>query len=114
MDKRLTPVARRLRGRETEAEKLMWHHLRARQFLDLKWRRQHPVGSHVADFACDALRLIVELDGGQHADSESDRARTAALQSSGWQVQRYWNNDVLDNIEGVLTDLAGVVAAIRR
>jgi len=107
-----TPIARKLRRNETEAEKALWHVLRGRQFLGLKFRRQSPVAGFIADFLCEERRVIVEADGGQHADNRADTDRTARLQAAGYQVIRYWNNDILTNLEGVLEDLRERMIAI--
>ena len=86
----------------TEAEKLLWYYLRAGRF-GRKFRRQVPVGPYVADFLCEDARLILEVDGGQHADRLlHDAERTSWLQGQGYEVMRFWNNEVLGNIEGVL------------
>jgi len=99
-----TPRARNLRHNQTEAEKRLWRYLRNRQISGAKFRRQVPKGPYVVDFLCAAARLIVELDGGQHADQlEADERRTVFLQSAGYRVVRFWNNEVLQNMEGVLT-----------
>jgi very-short-patch-repair endonuclease len=98
---RLTQVARKLRHDMTDAERKLWSRMRAHQ-LGAHFRRQAPLGSYVLDFACFSARLVVEVDGGQHADSEKDRVRDAWLQAQGFQVLRFWNNDVLQNIDGVL------------
>ena len=97
----MTPVARKLRRASTDAEKRLWHHLRARQLEGAKFVRQFPIGGHIADFACCDAHLVVELDGGQHGD-EADAARTAVIEAFGYRVIRFWNNDVLANTEGVL------------
>lgn len=90
----------------TDAEQRIWRHLRLRQIDGHKFRRQHPIGHYIADFVCIERKLIVEVDGGQHADQlEYDAARTASLESNGYRVLRFWNNDVLGNIEGVLTQI---------
>lgn len=107
-----TGIARKLRRNETEAEKKLWRVLRARQFLGLKFRRQSPVAGFVADFLCEEMHVIVEADGGQHADSPTDGDRTARLQAAGYHVIRYWNDDIMGNLEGVLEDLRGRLAAI--
>jgi len=107
-----TGVARKLRRNETEAEKKLWRALRARQFLGLKFRRQSPVAGFIADFLCEEMRIIIEADGGQHADSPTDADRTARLQAAGYHVIRYWNNEIMSNLEGVLEDLRGRFAAI--
>ena len=103
--KRLTPVARKLRRTSTEAETRLWTHLRARQVEGAKFVRQFPVGSHIADFACREARLVVELDGGQHADSTTDAARTELIEAHGYTVIRFWNNDVLAHTGGVLEEI---------
>jgi very-short-patch-repair endonuclease len=98
-----TELARKLRRDSTEAEKHIWHILRAGNLAGLKFRRQHPIGSYVADFCCPSRRLVVELDGGQHANREAaDDERTAYLRARGYRVIRFWNNEVLGNKEGVL------------
>ena len=92
----------------TDAEKKLWHHLRNRQFYNLKFRRQVPCAGYVADFLCHEAGLIVEVDGGQHSD-ERDAERTKRLEEAGFMVIRFWNNDVLTNIEGVMTVLEQTV-----
>ena len=95
--------ARNLRREMTDAEQLLWRHLRRRQIKGQKFRRQHPLGRYIVDFACLEARLIVEVNGGQHADREGqDAARTAWLEQKGYRVLRFWNNDVLGNLEAVL------------
>ena len=103
MQKRLTGVARKLRGDMTDAERRLWSHLRASQLEETKFIRQHPIGDFVVDFACRSARIAVELDGGQHADSSADDARTQIIEAHGYRVIRFWNNDVLQNTGGVLT-----------
>jgi very-short-patch-repair endonuclease len=98
----LIPVARKLRRGATEAEERLWYHLRARRLGGFKFRRQMPVGRHVADFACEEARLVVEVDGGQHAESAADRERTRALEAAGYHVLRFWNHDVLQSTDAVL------------
>ncbi|MEQ6333079.1 endonuclease domain-containing protein [Sphingobium sp. MK2] len=105
MEKRLTGTARKLRGDPTDAEKALWTRLRAGQVDGFKFVRQFPVGAHVADFACRSARLVIELDGGQHATSDSDAARTALIDAHGYRVIRFWNHDVLANIDGVLESI---------
>ncbi|MDA1326436.1 MAG: endonuclease domain-containing protein [Proteobacteria bacterium] len=96
-------TARTLRRRQTDAEKALWRLLRNRTFQGTKFRRQHAIGPYVADFVCLELKLVVELDGGQHAvNKTADDARTAKLQLQGFRVLRIWNNDMLTNPEGVL------------
>ncbi|MCC7017487.1 MAG: endonuclease domain-containing protein [Rhodospirillales bacterium] len=93
--------ARLLRRDATEAEKVLWRLLRNRSLVGAKFRRQCPIGRFVADFACLERRLVVEADGGQHAASKTDTARTAWLESRGFRVLRFWNRDILENPEGV-------------
>ncbi len=85
----------------TDAERRLWWTLRSRQLQDHKFRRQHPVGNYILDFACVEHRLVVEADGGQHADNSYDERRTIWLESKGWRVLRFWNNDILTNRDGV-------------
>jgi very-short-patch-repair endonuclease len=94
----------------TDAETRLWYHLRAGRFLGHKFRRQVPIGDYVADFLCEARRLIVEVDGGQHRERAArDNERTASLEALGYRVVRYWNHDVLGNTQGMLEDLARVL-----
>lgn len=103
---RLTVLAKELRNKSTDAERLIWYHLRARRFGRLRFRRQQPIGEYVVDFACMERRLVIELDGGQHVAGEAyDRVRDQWLAKQGFKVLRYWNNDVLKNTEAVLADL---------
>jgi very-short-patch-repair endonuclease len=94
--------ARQLRREPTEAEKSLWHALRDRRLAGRRFRRQHPVPPCIVDFACPAARLVVEVDGGQHAGSRGDARRDAFLIGQGWKVLRFWNNDVLGNLPAVL------------
>ena len=87
----------------TDAERRLWSHLRASQLGGIKFTRQMPIGDFVVDFACRSARIAIELDGGQHSDSATDAARTAIIEAHGYRVIRFWNNDVLQNTEGVLT-----------
>ena len=94
--------ARTLRHDATDVELMLWRALRD-SALPFKFRRQHPIGRRIADFACPARSLVIELDGGQHADAvAADTARTAELAKHGYRVIRFWNNDVLENLEGVM------------
>ena len=93
----------RLRKDMTDAERWLWPHLKDRQFDGKKFRRQAPIGIYVADFVCFELKLIVELDGSQHAiRGDHDEARTAWLESQGFRVLRYWNFQVFEELESVL------------
>ena len=112
-EKRLTGVARKLRRGMTDAERRLWSHLRASQFCGAKFTRQFPIGNHVVDFACRSLRFAIECDGGQHADSAADEARTRSIEAHGYRVIRFWNNDVLANTEGVLIRIAEEIALAR-
>ena len=102
---RLRDNARKLRHDSTDAERAMWRLLRDRRLTGFKFRRQVPFQNYVLDFVCYDRRLVVELDGGQHAESQADRIRDLLLEREGFIVARYWNNDLLQNSEGVLTDL---------
>lgn len=90
----------------TDAERALWWLLREKQVNGRRFRRQVPIDRYIVDFACLEARLIIEVDGGQHADSESDAARDAYLHANGFRVLRFWNNEVLSNREGVLTRIA--------
>jgi len=100
-----TLTARRLRRAATQAEAVLWRALRER-CPAWKFRRQHPIGNRVADLACPAAKLAIELDGGQHAERlTEDAERSAELGRHGYRVIRFWNNEVLGNTEGVLTEI---------
>ena len=95
--------ARGLRQTMTDAGRTLWRHLRNRQLSGLKFRRQHEIDRYIVDFVCTEALLIVELDGGQHADQVNyDERRTQQLEAMGYRVLRFWNNDVLVNIDSVL------------
>ena len=104
-----TEVARRLRRTMTDAERRLWWNLRDRRLAGFKFRRQRPICGYVADFACLEHRLVIEADGGQHAASSGDRARTAVLERAGWRVLRFWNSDILANPEGVVLEILRVL-----
>ena len=98
-------TAKRLRANATAPEEKLWHALRQVPMLGTHFRRQVPIGPYVADIACLAKRLVVEVDGSQHGrptNAERDAARTAWLASQGYRVMRFWNSDVTANIDGVL------------
>src|SRR5207249_1546069 len=87
------PVAKQLRSRMSDAERKLWYHLRGRRFENWKFRRQVPLGSYVVDFLCEKARLVVEVDGGQHAERvKQDAVRTKWLEAHGYAVIRFWNN----------------------
>ena len=94
--------ARAMRRAPTDAELRLWRLLRDRRLSGFKFRRQVPVGPYIVDFLCVGAKLIVETDGSQHAESPRDKARDAYLESEGWKVLRFWNNEVSQNREGVL------------
>ncbi|HKS88441.1 MAG TPA: endonuclease domain-containing protein [Stellaceae bacterium] len=104
-DTKSTERARRLRRDSTVAEQKLWLELRDRRLDGYKFARQQPIGPYYVDFVCRERRLIVEVDGGQHADNARDRIRDAYLIGFGYRVLRVWNNDVLGNIDGVLQTL---------
>jgi very-short-patch-repair endonuclease len=102
----LTNNARSLRKNQTDAERLLWQKLRNRQLLNVKFRRQFPIEPYIADFVCLEPKLIIELDGSQHFDQISyDNKRTDFLKQRGFEVLRFWNNDVFNNTEGVLESI---------
>jgi very-short-patch-repair endonuclease len=96
----------------TLAEHKLWQALRGKQIDGRRFRRQHPIDPYIADFACLEKMLIIELDGGQHQDQkEYDERRTKYLQQQGWRVLRFWNNDVMRNLEGVLSSVVDALSA---
>jgi very-short-patch-repair endonuclease len=99
---RRVPRARVLRRSATEAEKKLWQYLRQTPFKQHHFRRQATIGPYFADFASHQLTLVIEVDGGQHAGNASDETRTRYLEANGYRVLRFWNNDVLGNMSGVL------------
>jgi very-short-patch-repair endonuclease len=94
--------SRYLRRNMTDAERRLWRHLRHRQCAEARFRRQAPIGPYIVDFACFEHNLIVELDGGQHAERREDEARTAWLNSQGYRVMRFWNCEVFEDLEAIL------------
>lgn len=99
----ITERARKLRNNPTEAEKKLWNAIREKNF-SFKFRRQYPIGPYFADIACKEKMVVIEIDGGQHNEL-SDKNRTDYIEAKGYRVIRFWNNDVLGNIEGVMTDI---------
>lgn len=98
--------ARYLRSNLTEAEQKLWHHIRRRQIFGYKFRRQRPIGPYIVDFICLERKLIIEVDGGQHQmQSERDNRRTQWLEAEGYQVLRFWNNEVQSNTDSVLMQI---------
>jgi BirA family biotin operon repressor/biotin-[acetyl-CoA-carboxylase] ligase len=110
--KHLTPLTQELRRKMTDAERRLWSHLRAKQ-LGVQFTRQYQIGNAIADFACRRLKLVVEVDGGQHSDSPTDDDRTREIEAHGYHVIRFWNHDVLTNTDGVLTRIAEEIALAR-
>ena len=104
-----THLAKKLRQGQTEAEKRFWSKVRAKK-MGVRFRRQQQIGSYIVDFVCFERQLIVELDGGQHNESSADKSRDEWLRSEGYQVVRFWNSDVMKNIQGVLMKLADILS----
>ena len=109
--KRLTALSRKLRNNPTDAEQLLWSRLRAKQ-LGVPFTRQHQIGNFIADFACRSLRLAIECDGGQHS-SEADADRTRIIEAHGYRVIRFWNNDILENTDGVTDTILNEIRIAR-
>ncbi|VAW36089.1 hypothetical protein MNBD_DELTA03-934 [hydrothermal vent metagenome] len=102
--------AKLLRNNMTDTERLLWSKIRNRQIYGYKFRRQSPIGRYIVDFICYEKKIIIELDGSQHAAREEyDQQRTVWLESGGYKVIRFWNNDVWQNIEGVLDVIASAL-----
>jgi very-short-patch-repair endonuclease len=103
-------LARKLRNNLTDAEKHLWYYLRNKNLEGLKFRRQVILGKYIVDFICFEKRLIIEVDGGQHVDNkQSDIVRDAWLGSQGFRVLRFWNNEVLENRDGVILKILSVL-----
>ncbi len=101
--------ARELRGNLTKAERVLWRRIRYRQIFGHKFRRQAPIGPFIVDFLCVEQRLVIELDGGQHGmagGQASDAVRDRVLAAQGFAVLRFWNNEVAENLDGVLERIA--------
>jgi very-short-patch-repair endonuclease len=108
--------ARQLRANATDPEMRLWRHLRRSPLLGSHFRRQVPIGPYVADFACMAARLIIEVDGSQHGDTAikaRDDSRTRWLEREGYRVLRFWNNELSENIKGVLEAIHAAVYGSR-
>ncbi|MEA3264322.1 MAG: DUF559 domain-containing protein [Pseudomonadota bacterium] len=113
-DARLTAFARENRKSMSEPATRLWLQLRASRFMGIKFRREKVIGPYIADFAANDPRLVIEIDGDTHdPDDENDRIRTGILNQHGYRVVRYSNVDVMQNLEGVLMDLAAVIAEMR-
>jgi very-short-patch-repair endonuclease len=99
----MSHLAKKLRKNSIDAERLLWKYLRSKTIEGLKFRRQQPIENYIVDFVCFEKKIVIELDGGQHAvEKEKDTERDGWLESQGFKVLRFWNNDVLMNIQGVL------------
>jgi very-short-patch-repair endonuclease len=104
-----TGRARRLRSASTDAESVLWYRLRSRRLNGHKFVRQEPVGPYIADFICRESRLVIEVDGGQHADNRRDVVRDKWLSEHNYRVLRFWNNDVSRNLVSVLDAIAAAL-----
>ncbi len=104
-DRKMIRIARRLRANQTDAETVIWNRIRNRQIDGHKFVRQQPIGGYVCDFVCRERLLVVEVDGGQHNESTADAIRERRITEDGYRVLRFWNNDVLGNLEGVLVTI---------
>ena len=104
----ITQRARNLRANPTKAEKKLWSILQRDQ-LGCKFRRQYPIKPYIVDFCCCDKKLIIEVDGGQHNESAQDQKRDYDLENQGYQILRFWNNEVLENIEGVRSKIADIL-----
>ncbi len=102
--------AKRMRQAPTDAEAQLWRHLRAGRLIQHKFKRQQPIGGYIVDFVCFARKLVVEVDGGQHAEAKShDDLRTAWLETQGFRVIRFWNDELLQRTELVLDEIIRVL-----
>jgi very-short-patch-repair endonuclease len=101
-DHRTNRLARRLRVDQTDAERVLWNRIRSRQVDGHKFVRQEPIEGYICDFVCREKSIVIEVDGGQHNESMRDAIRDRKLTDKGYKILRFWNNDVLGNIEGVL------------
>lgn len=107
---KLLERARQMRSEMTQPERELWTALRAKRFDGIKFTRQVVIGPYIADFVCRSRKLIIELDGATHADASRDDQRTAFLEAQGYRVIRFWNNDVMTNLDGVLGALSEALA----
>ena len=117
LDPQLLEFAKIMRQNATDAEHLMWQLLRAKRFMNLKFRRQHVIAPYIVDFYCHELGLVIELDGSQHGTGDAieyDTERTKFLEVLGLKVVRYWNHDVLGRTDVVLEDLWWRCSALRQ
>lgn len=101
-------ITRMLRKNQTEHESKLWYNLRNRELQGLKFRRQYKVGRYIADFCCPSKKLVIELDGSHHAEDEyivKDKEKQKYIESQGYKVLRFWNNDVSDDLDGVIEEI---------
>ena len=104
---------RQLRNNPTDAERLLWRRLSARKIANVRFNRQVGIGPFIADFASRSARLVIEVDGGQHGeDTAADAQRTQVIESYGYRVIRFWNNDVIGNLEGVVVEIENLIGAL--
>ena len=111
-NRRHTDLARNLRNNATDAERLLWSALSNRKIGGVRFNRQVCIGRYVCDFVARTPRLIIEVDGGQHATNSDDAERTTWLETQGYQVLRFWNHDVLSNIEGIAVQIVQALQAL--
>ena len=105
-------IARKLRKNSTDEERMLWKLLRNRQLNGLKFKRQFPIGDYIVDFVCEEIKLVIELDGGQHNEPKNimeDNIRTKYIVSKGYKVFRFWNNEIRNNLQGVYENLLRLV-----
>ena len=105
MQNQFITIARKLRKNQTPQEGKLWAFLKDRRLKNVKFRRQHPIGNYIVDFFCEEKRLIIEVDGGQHNEQihyEKDQIRDKFLKNQGYIIVRFWNNDIDENLDGVL------------
>ena len=113
MKKQLITFSRQLRSNQTNAEKLLWQRLRKRQ-LGVRFQRQYIFeNKYIVDFYCAALKLIIEIDGGQYCDNSQDIIRDKNIMNRGYKILRFWNNDILKNIEGCLSQIIKIIPSTR-
>jgi len=108
--------AKDLRKNLTKAEAIIWNYLKGKQIKGVKFRRQFPIGIYIVDFAAVEIKLIIEIDGATHSSDDRvkyDNARTQFLTSQGWKVIRVWNNDIYNNLNGILQSISQIVQELK-
>lgn len=116
LDPQLLVFAKTMRHTATDAENLMWQLIRAKRFMNLKFRRQHVIAPYIVDFYCHEISLVIELDGSQHGTDDAieyDAERTKFLEALNLKVVRYWNHEVLQNMDVVLEDLCNICLKLK-